>query len=110
MMVAKKPALPSQALPVLDALEKVGPLGFTELQRRLRIRPSTLDRALKALVDEVLVQATMVPESRRRGSYDYEVTRRGRALLRSARAYHRALQSEAHLLGPLAHRLDPLTA
>lgn len=110
MMVAKKPALPSQAIPILDVLVRDGPLRFTEIQKRLDVRSSTLDRALKILVDEVLIDATMIPETQRRGTYDYSVTRRGKALLRSARAYQRALQSESKVLGSLVRRLDPLTA
>lgn len=110
MMVAKGPPLPSQALRILDVLARDGPLRFTEVQERLDVAPSTLDRALKALVDEVLVEAAMVPETERRGAYDYGVTRRGRALLRSVRAYRRALESESGVLGDLARRLDPLTA
>lgn len=109
-MVAKKPALPSQSLLVLDTLERAGPMRFAELRRRLGLPASTLDRALKALVDEVLVEAAMVPETRRRGAYAYSSTRRGKALLRSARTYHRALQAEAEVLGTLVERLDPLTA
>lgn len=108
MMVAKGSPLPSRSLPILDLLERDGPLRFTEIQARLDLAPSTLDRALKALVDEVLVSATMAPETERSGTYVYAITRRGHALLRSARAYRRALESESGVLGSLAHRLDPL--
>lgn len=110
MMVAKKPPLPSQALAILDLLAREGPLRFTEVQDHLDVGPSTLDRALNALVDEVLVEATMVPKTARRGTYAYAATRRGKALLRSVRAYRKALEAESELLGSLARRLDPLTA
>lgn len=110
MMVVNGPPLPSQALRVLDALARHGPLRFTEVQERLDVAPSTLDRGLKTLVDEVLAEATMVPKTERRGAYAYGVTRRGKALLRSVRAYRSALESESAVLGSLAKRLDPLAA
>lgn len=110
MMVPNKPALPSQALPILDLLARDGPLRFTEVRKRLDVAPSTLDRALKALVDEVLVDQTMVPETEREGAYAYGVTRRGEALLRSVRTYREALEAESEVLGNLARRLDPLAA
>jgi DNA-binding HxlR family transcriptional regulator len=109
IVVVKKPPLPSRSVMVLDYLDREGPTRFLAIQRALDLKPSTLDRALKSLEDEVLVDATMVPEQERRGSFEYSVTRRGKALLRSARAYRRALRKEAKVLGRLADRLDPLS-
>ena len=108
MMVVREKPLPSRSFAVVDLLERKGPMRFVEIQESLALKPSTLDRALKALVGEVLVDATMVPESQRKGSFEYSVTRRGKALLRSARAYQRALRKEGRVLGDLARCLDPM--
>lgn len=48
-------------LSVLVALEKSGPLRFTELQDNLRLKPTQLNRALKPLVENHLVALETVP-------------------------------------------------
>jgi DNA-binding HxlR family transcriptional regulator len=109
-MVAKSRALPAEALRTLDTINEQGPLRFTEIQERLDISESTLDRALKALAKEVLVAPLMSRTSRRKGVFEYTATRRGKALLRYAHASSKALHRERRILGDLVEELDPLHA
>lgn len=46
---------------VLVTLEKSGPLRFTELQQKLQLKPTQLNRALKPLVEGHLVALETVP-------------------------------------------------
>jgi DNA-binding IclR family transcriptional regulator len=109
-MVAKSRPLPAEALRILDAVHEYGPLRFTEIQERLDLSESTVNRALKALTKQMLVAPRMSKTSRRSGVFEYESTRRGNALLRYAHASSEALHRERRLLGDLVEQLDPLHA
>lgn len=51
----------TRLLSVLHALERWGPLRFTDLQNRLRLQPTQLNRALKPLIESHLLALETVP-------------------------------------------------
>lgn len=110
MMVAIAGALPSKSIPILDLLEREGPMTFTQIQKALDLKPSTTDRAMKTLIREMLAFAQMMPTAAGRGYFLYRISDRGEAVVRSVRAYRQALAREADRIGDLVDRLDPLAA
>ena len=86
-------------LRVLFALRGHKPQRFGELERRLKINPAQLDRALKWLQERAYVLASTIPGDRGPIYVQYELSKRGRAFLDAFDEFLQGADARRGLLG-----------
>ncbi|MBI4394508.1 MAG: hypothetical protein HY556_12045 [Euryarchaeota archaeon] len=79
-------------LRVLLVLRARGPMRFTQIQETLGLNPVQVDRALKALRDGFWIFAETAPANKGRIQVEYQIGKRGAALLRAFDSFFKAIE------------------
>lgn len=84
---------------VLRTLQNEGPLRFNQLQRRTGLDPKTIDRILKALIEEHFVYTRALPAEGTRVPAEFRIAPRGKAILDVQRGASRVAERHRDILG-----------